>query len=270
MPEPIQIAEIDIYKKPIYTLLDFLLRKRTSRAGMGLNTTISFPLGEFNALFEYMNGSDEEEKVNNVKTILKTLSDDSVIIDGIAQQIITILNPDILNSFLESYQNNESIKIRYTSENVEAYQSELRKRTEALKRRRGGISVETTSSGGALISVGAKVMETRPRDSAYPVGPHIILLLAGNIIPLSSGPISIQSYSQENDGFYDDYERGDSVEIDYLQRILSYIKDPGRIFVVEKRSITDSIRTINTKSSSEENFGADIFITEGNSVRWIL
>ena len=269
MPEPIEIAGIDVYKQPMYKLCDFLMIKRTSREGRGLMTTISFPLVEFNALFDYIEGSNEE-KINEIKSILVVLDDDTVIIDGAEQKIITILNPDILNSFLESYQNNELLKIRYTSENVEAYQSKLRKRTEALERKLGGILVETTSSGGALISVGAKVMETRPKNSAEPVGPHIILLLAGNIIPLSSGPISIKSYSLENDGFYDDYERGDSVEIEYLQRILSFIKDPGRISVVEKRSITDSIRAINTKSSSEENFGADIFITEGNSVRWVL
>ena len=269
MPEPIEIAEIDVYKIPIYKLCDFLLEKRTSREGRGLGTTISFPLVELSTLFDYINGNIDE-KLNELKSILEILNDDDVTVNGVKQRIITIVNTDILNSFLESYQNNELIKIRYNSEHVEAYQSELRKRTEALKRRRGGISVETTSSGGALISVGAKVMETRPRDSAYPVGPHIILLLAGNIIPLSSGPISIKSYSQENDGFYDDYERGDSVEIDYLQRILSYIKDPERISVVGKRSVTDSIRTTNIKSSLEENFGADTFITEGNSVRWIL
>ena len=269
MPEPIQITEIDIYKKPIYALLDFLLRKRTSRAGMGLNTTITFPLGEFNALFEYMNGG-EEEKVSNVKTILKTLSDDSVIIDSTAQQIITIVNTDILNRFSEAYQENIPIEIRCTSETIVAYQLKLKKVTEALKRRLGGISVGPTANGGAFISVGAKVMETRARDSAKPVGPYIIILLAGETIPLSSEPISIKSYSHRNEGCYDDYEKGNCIEIGYLQKILSFILDTNRISVVKKRSIRDSITGINTKSNLEENFGTDIFSIEGENVRWVL
>jgi len=275
MPRSPEIIEIDVYKKPIYKLCDFLLRKRQSFSGRGLRRPISFHLNELNELFEYIDNNNEIEKIKIIGDELKGLSTDTILLEGQEKKVIEILNLEVFESFVENFGNNTILKINCTSEYLEMYQIELRKRTEALKRKIEGVQVSATTNDGACIDSGTKKMTIRKRDAnQIPIAPYLVLLLAGKSLSLSCGPLSISSFSlRQRGGEYEDYEKGDFVGIDFLQKIFSFIdgnSPPDQNIFFERKKLTDSLRGINKNSRSEKVFGVDIFKIEGGSVQWIF
>ncbi|MFZ3011420.1 MAG: hypothetical protein WA060_00240 [Minisyncoccia bacterium] len=273
MPELAEITEIDIYKEPIYRLCDFLLQKKYSAEGRGLNRPLSFRINELANIFEH--SGNEEEEMKKIKTELYGLSTETIITESGKQNVIEILNFETLELFLENFRNNVEVRIGCTSKNLEIYQKELRKRTEALKRKLGAVSVVAITNGGVSISVGEKTMETHRRSlSRLPIAPYLILLLAGENIRLPRKIVSIDSFCKKYDiGEADsNYKRGDSVDINLLQKILTYTRygnDWGNQTLITRKAILDSLNGVNKKSRLEENFETDIFSVE-NNVRWIL
>lgn len=271
MPELAEIAEIDVYKEPIYRLCDFLLQKKYSTEGRGLNRPFSFRVNELANIFEH--SGNEEEEMRKIKTELYGLSTETIMTESGKQNVIEILNFETLELFLENFRNNVEVRIRCTSENLEMYQKELRKRTDALKRKFGAVSVVPITNDGVSISWGEKTMETHRRSlRLLPVAPYLILLLAGENVKFQRRRISIKSFSQKYNTGYDDYKRGDPVDINFLQKILTYIRygsDWESETLIKRKAILDSLNGLNKKSRLEENFETDIFSVE-NSVRWIL
>ncbi|MFA4975344.1 MAG: hypothetical protein WC839_01855 [Candidatus Paceibacterota bacterium] len=271
MPELTDITEIDIYKEPIYRLCDFLLQKKYSTEGRGLNRPFSFRVNELANIFEH--SGNEEEEMKKIKTELYGLSTETIMTENGKQNVIEILNFETLELFLENFRNNVEVRIGCTSKNLEIYQKELRKRTEALKRKLGAVSVVAITNGGASISIGEKTMETYRRSlRLLPIAPYLILLLAGESIRLPRRLISIDSFCKKYHTGDADYKRGDPVDINFLQKILTYIRYGSgweSETLIKRKAILDSLNGLNTKSRLEENFETDIFSVE-NNVRWIL
>jgi hypothetical protein len=273
MPELAEIAEIDIYKEPIYRLCDFLLQKKLTREGRGLDRPFSFRINELADFLEQ--DSNNEEKMKALKTELHGLSTDTVMTKDGKQNVIEILNFETLEFFIENFKNNVPVSIRCTSENLEMYQKELKKRTDALKRKYGAVSVVAIANSGVSISWGEKTMETHRRGlGLLPIAPYLILLLAGENVRLPRKTVSINSfcgkYNIGEAGY--NYKRGEPVDINLLQKILTFIRDGNdweHETLIKRKAITDALNDQNKKSRMEKYFETDIFLVE-DSVRWIL
>ena len=188
--------------------------------------------------------------------------------------IIHIVNPQILDNFSANFTAHLPIQITCTSEDLSNYEMELKRRTEAMKRALGAVTVIPTTHGGAIVRSGESDMEVRAKNATHPIGPRLLLLLSGANVPLSGLNPSIRSFCRDcGEAGYEDYEIGHAVGIDFLQKIFSYMEHGGTWRDQQpfpRKKIRDSLHDMNEKALSEEHFGDKIFLIEDDSVTWVL
>lgn len=257
------------YRKTlIYQLCDFLLdlRKDTD----GLRTSLKISLPEMSELFRYIDQEeDDEEKINTLGLKILLLCRDTVIVDGYEHPVIRVLNPEILESFPQNFNDGGVIEISCSSEGLEIYKEKLKEGTEKLFRANEGVRIERTASGGVKIFLGEKSMEIKPGRNGVNVRSALVQLMFGESVGIGNDAISVSSYAK-----YEDYEKGDVVECDDLQNMMLRIsgldEHPRDSPKIKVRAISDAARDLNEIVSTE--LGKPIFEynPSDGTLEWVL
>lgn len=274
MPTLEEYEKLDIYKSLIYQICDFLIRKRQSFNDGLINRPIRFQLRDMEDILEYIRPTREDEEVENfderkyklekLKQELVNLSEDSIT-EG-SPTIITILNPEILEDFSGNFDTNQEIKIKCSTEGLQAYKEKLKELTANMEIDGIDFSLTVAPDGKrCVVHFGNKQMNITKGKNIFPLKLNIAMLLFGKKIKVIEGvnneEISIRTFDQllnrsefptEIQIRSSDYSPGHALAIESLRRVLDYAKDSvsfgARENVINRRSVIEAISDIEKDS----------------------
>jgi len=248
--------EIQLYptKTLRYQICDFLLKKKRGEPTLG--TPLNIKLQEMEPILQYAVG-DRIKALEHELSIL-----DKERFGGAEEKtVIDIIQAPQSEDFAVAYKNNETIKIRCYSKNIEEYILELKTRTRVAIRNYGLAELIHLPSGGARIVLGDKEMEIgkSKKDGDMDLSVNIIKLMYGESISILRNNLSLGI----------GYTRGDLVFYEDLLKIFHKLDDFTADNEDKKiRSFKDVAFNLNERAVEE--FGKPILDKNTEGLRWIL
>jgi hypothetical protein len=260
MPTTIESNHPD-YKTLLYQLVDFLIEKRLSKEGKGINRPISIPLSELKHLLSYASGGSEYDvKVTELKDELLGLAEET---NENEKQILIIKNPEVLEGLSENIEANKNIILAYTRKAMEKYKADSFE-GDALTRSRNKLIFDKDKHAFIFNNKSFTI-----RKSKQNVRLNLCLLMYGHKnLGINQNQYTIIEFAQRFGYWstYDDYKPGEDVELDFLKIMLlgieDNIDDPREL---DDRPVTDAILGLNKRA--EKEFGRKIFKYSNRTVR---
>lgn len=245
-------------KTLIYQICKFLSDKKRKITGLG--GPLSFKLKEFEGFFEVAKGATNEEKIMSLYNALSILNHESFG-PALDRNVITILNMPNKENFINSFNNNDSIVIKYLSEDIDDYEEELKTRTQVAIRNLGLAEIIPLPSGGVKIILGNKKMNIgKSKINNFNLSANIVKLMYSGSVTVLGDVFSLG----------DGYERKEFIHfidlLDVISKIVDDINEDNQSVVL--KSITDAVSDLNKRSVKE--LGYHLFEIQNEGLNWNL
>jgi hypothetical protein len=247
--------EIQLYptKTLRYQLCNFLLKKKREEPTLG--TPLNIKLREMEPLLQYAVG-DRIKALEHELSIL-----DKERFEGPEEKtVIDIIQAPQSEDFTVAYNNNETIKIRCFTKNIEEYILELKTRTRVAIRNFRLAELVHLHSGGVKIVLGDQEMDIgKTRDGDMDISVNIIKLMYGESISILRRNLSLGL----------DYTRGDLVFYEDLLEIFHKLDDFTADNESKKIKAFKDV-AINLNERAMPKFGKPILEKNTEGLKWIL
>lgn len=239
-----------------YQICNFFLEKRRREPGIG--NPLDIKLHEMIPLLEYASGKD-----NPIKTLGNELSvlDHERINSHEEKTVIDILQAPQSEDFFTAFKNNETIKIRCFSENLDEYIKKLKTLTRVAIRHYGLAELKPLPSGGVKIILGDKEMKVgKSKKNNFNLSANIVKLMYSGSVTILGDVFSLG----------DGYERKEFIHfidlLDPISKIVDDINEDNQSVVL--KSITDAVSDLNDRSVEE--LGYPLFEIQNEGLNWNL
>lgn len=228
-----------------YKICDFLIKRRVERPTLGDLFEIKFQ--EMEDLLQYA-AVDRGDRVLRLKALRKELSVLNLepSIEDPENTVINIYNLPTEDDFIQAYNENQLLKVQYTSESLDNYELKLKERTLVVNRRLGIVEFKILPSGGVKIILGEKRMTVgRAKGERINLRSQIIQIVhEEEFIYLCD--LLDKLYTDED--IYEDMSEDDRLRI--------------------TKSITDAVIGLNERSN--QKFNKPIIENINMGLKWIL
>ena len=239
-----------------YQICNFLLEKRRREPGIG--DPLNIKLQEMIPLLEYASGKD-----NPIKTLGKELSllDKERLNSHEEKTVIDILQVPQSEDFITAFKNNETIKIRCFSENLDEYIVKLKTLTRVAIRNLGLAELVYLPSGGVNIILGDKKMNIgKSKINNFNLSSNIVKLMYSGSVTILGDVFSLGDGYKRKDFIY-------FIDLLYvISEIVDDINEDNQSVVL--KSITDAVNDLNERSVQE--LGYPLFEIQNEGLNWNL